>query len=749
MLTSLGAISMVCACDPGGRDSFPRENHPPSVRITGGVTEGRDTDYRVEMFWFGSDPDGSVAYFEYAIDDTTSWTRTDRYSERLVFSASGERPDGTADDFHTFFIRAIDDRGQASRHDSRAFNATTIAPVVRLLGPIPSGAELVAAVSNYVRISWHGTDDDATTPDRQPVGYQLKLVKIDYSSQPWSLVRNYLFHTVPSDTSTTARTNLLLPDSLVVPLGQSLPTENHYHRTDWWPKRDAPFRPSELVLRGMPRGDYALVVRAVDEADAVTPNALLQPFDGTTGNIVKLDIGTIPVNPHLFVEERNFLGTHNFTASGQSWRVEVPVNVPLDFRWTTDAQWYGAPNGDTNFALDIADPDCLVCSSSDGIGGWIGWGNHNRFQVTFDADDAGEVHTLFIKARDGSGSATREILVAIHMEVIAFSFDRTAAWVDDFIISGLDDCAHDAIIRPWIEDAVAPHLTAGESLHVIQGHRNAGCAEVPSPEKLTLSELGRYRLLLWNVAASGSGSALGLVTDPEDDAGKLLSTFVRAGGSVIVWGRYPVGALLGDYYPSAPYVPEPLPGSNYGPGSFLYDQLRIRTTIDRVGRGGIAVLQPRCSGIVGLEATATARDEGFPVGIADPTGYDPSRVALWHNNWAGVQGIAGGIADGLTGNPPLHVAGLDTLYTFIPNSWSYERVPDGAGGTYSDVRTACGSQFGSPFRSEPVVLRYRDRVNPSGRLVLITTPLYHFQSHSSAEVAEMLRRLTSWALGSG
>lgn len=749
-LTALVLLVLVVACDPGGRDHLTRDNQAPSVRITGGVTEGRETDYRVELYWFGSDPDGSVDHFLYAVDDTTTWTRTNRYSEKLTFEATRERPGGTAADFHTFYIRAIDDRRTSSAVDFRAFNAVTVAPIVRLLGPIPSGAEQVASVSTYVRVSWIGIDDDATRPDRRPVGYQMKLVKIDYASQPWSLVRNYLFHSIPPpDTSSTARTNLLLPDSLVVPLGRALPSERHYHRTDWWPKQGDPYPSTEFILRNVARGDYALVVRAVDEAGAVTPNSLLQPFDGNSGAIVKLDIGTTPVNPHLLVTERNLLGSENFTAPGQSWRVQVPVNVPLDFEWTADARWYGAENGETNFALDIADPDCEVCASDDGVGGWIGWGRRNRLQVTFNEDDAGEVHTLFIRARDASGSATREIIAGIEMEVVAFSFDRTVAWVDDFTVSGLNDCQHDAIIRPWLEEAVEPYLGLGEPLYVLNGHRNVGCAEVATPNRFTLSQLSRYRLLLWNVAAAGSGSALGLVTDPDGQLGKYLSIYVRAGGSVIVWGRSTTGALLGDYYPNSPFVAAPAENANYGPGSFLYDQLRIRTTLDRVGRGGLSSLSTRCSGIVGLEPTARARQLGFPVGSFDPTGYDPSRMAIWLDGWLGARNPVGGFADGFTGNPPLKVVGLDTLYTFIPNAWSYERVPDGAGGTHDDVRTACGSQFGSPFDGEPVVLRYRDPVNPSGRLVLITTPLHHFHNGHGNDVAEMLRRLVGWALNGG
>jgi hypothetical protein len=544
----------------------------------------------------------------------------------------------------------------------------------------------------------------------------------------------------------------MIPDSLIVGVADSVTAET-YLSTDWYPKAEDPFTDDLWRFQNVARGNYAFAVRAVDEAGAVMPDwDLLVSDEVNGGNVVKLDVNpAIEVHPYIDLTERNLLGTHAFRAYGEEWRVEVPVNVPLRFEWLVDATWYGSRSGGVNYALDIPDPGCEECKAPDGVGGWIGWGQHREipFDIVYSADDAGEQHRLYIRARDESFSPEREMLAVVVMDLVAFSFDKTALWIDDFRTSGVNDCEHDAIISPVLRHAIAPHLRPGEDLEAWSSHRQVGeCGESSALQEMRLSTLSRYKLLYWNVA--GPSTALGDVTDPSPlaDRGKYLPIYVRAGGNLIIWGRDALGHMLGDWFPNnhayIPALPQFSGQPDIYPGTVPWDIFSFRTVFDRVGRGTLTSLKPKCSGMLGMQVTSKARTEGFPEGVPDPIGYDPNRTALWINEWYRLDdgpspfGHAG--VTTMTGNPPLRVAGMDTLYTYVSNSWSYVR--DGR------LIEACGLNFLSPFERKPIVVRYEDPQSVRGKVVWFGAPLHVFAENHHEDLKTIMRRLTDWILAS-
>ena len=827
VVAAIAGATILGSCDWDGVTENPQPNESPTVRITGGASEGLDADYRVEFFWFGSDPDGTVSHFLYAIDDTclcaytieeeiddgsggtvtvqtevksndlaeceaagvelfyadpdSIWKRTDLFSGSFNFEADDDPRPGdppTSSEWHTFFIKAVDDKGAESQPDRRLFNAVTVAPTAGILEPVGVGAEKLARVSTFFNLRWDGRDEDSSEAERKPAGYQLKLIELTeiegLSTDETSIVRLFT-HVGDPETgwSSLRRDNLLIPDSLSVeePDGSGipfdpLPSDEHYYETDWWPKASDPYVGDSFQFRNLPVGFYAVAVRAVDQAGAVMPDTehFVQD-EANPGSVLKLEVANIPVNPHLTVIERNLLGGDRFTAPGEQWRVEVPVNVELEFTWTWDAGWYGADEGNTNFALDIPDPSCTQCGSSNGIGGWIGWGRTNTFRYTFNEEDAGQQHVLYIKARDESDREDREIVAVIVMDVIAFSFDRTAMFVDDFTASGIRDCDQDDFLRPIVQNAIEPHLELGESLDLFDARSSVGfCQERNSVQEITLATLSRYKLLYWNVAAGGSGTLLGDLTDPSPSSefGKYLSIYVRAGGNLVVWGRQSVGALNGDsYFQDTSIRPElaQFPDSDFGPGSFLWDIMRFRTEFDRAPRGVVNSLKLACSGLVGMEASSVALAEGFPMGTSDPTGYRPEQVAIWHDSYTGRANPNGGFVSAPTGSPPLIAAGLDTLYTMIPNAWAHEEV---ANPDYdpSDPESPefINNVFGvcltsRPRLSEsPVMLRYEDPVGGQGRVVWFGSQFYDAFNDAEAEtgaVTEIVAKATDWIFSTG
>lgn len=789
ILGLLAVTLLLVGCEWVGRDEETlRPNERPTVRITGGATEGQPESYRVEFFWYGSDVDGTIDHFLIAVDDTclctyevteevlppgsdvpvtvvtevqatdpdscrvrgiepayehpdSIWRRVDGFSANLAFTADEvEVPDGSpplSTAWHTFFVKAVDDRAGVSRADTRTFNAVTIAPVVEIDGPLGNGAERFASVGSHLTVSWHGRDDDSSDAQRRPAGYQMKLIELDSVFEADDLVIRYITHPI------VHRANDLIPEDRVVPDDVAL-TDSTYHATDWYPKRADAYDDDRIALRSLPAGNFAFALRAVDEAGAVTPDEGLSiAAEGAPGNVLKLDVNpSYPVSPVLEITEETLLGRHRFIARGSEWEAEVPVNTPLRFTWTADASHYGGEVAEFNYAIDIEDPGCEVCQSDDGFGGWIGWGNHAGVtqEIRFGEEDAGEEHVLFVRVRDRSFDEERETLAIVRLNVIAFAFDRTALWVDDYKASGVLDCEHDLFVRDVLDHATAPYRGVGEPLYEFEARRPAGeCQESSTPVAPTLSLLSRYRVIFWNVAASGAGSTLGLITDnnPDNEYGEFLRIYLRAGGNLVVWGRFTIGALLGDFYPSRAYEPE-LPSSpnpNFGPDTFLWESMKFRTRFDRVGRDGLAPFSIACSGLVGLEVAEEGRSLGYPAGVVDPTGFS-DREAIWHNFWAGASNPYGALADAPLGTPQLVYPGIDTLYTFVANSWSYP---------VEDVGSTCRTAFGSPFHEEPVVLRIRDVETFQGRIIWIGTSLRDF-SDSVDDVKAMMRLNAGWIL---
>lgn len=602
-------------------------------------------------------------------------------------------------------------------------------------------------------VRWEG-DDGSGSPD-EIVGYQLKLIALDFSQVPESQIIAMLLN--PG----ICEANQLIPDHLVVPDSIAV-TDSTFHACDWYPKPSA-LHTGETRLLHRETAVSAFAVRAFDVDQNVTPSdAFGLASEDADGNIVVLrGIQMSPADIYrLSLHERNTGYDRVFTldpdetpASG----LEVAAGYPLDFDWEAVRHPCGPePAVETSFAIDIPDPECVECTDPAGQGGWSPWSAAGEvpFPIVFGEEAAGELHALHVRARDVALPTDDPPFAHIVLDVYGAGLQRPALWIDDYVQSGLDDCTHDAIVRPWMDGAVAPYVRAQEGMARWRVHLPGAveCSEGALPGHVpTLADLGRFRTLFWNVAALGSGSGLGQVTThPSGPASETLTSYVRAGGNFIVWGRGTIGAMLGDaVYNDRPYIPAfpEFPLANFGPGTFLWDVMRFRTQFDRVGRGTSPILRSQCSGIVGMEATATALAEGYPPGVIDPTGYstDPTntvvtpRTAIWIDLWQGRQNPVGRIADAPVGSPPLHVAGMDTLYTYISNSWSY--AEDGP----NAIRDACGVSFLSRFEGEPIVIRYDDGIQ--GRVVWFGVPLWYFAESHDADIQLIMSKLIAWTLG--
>jgi hypothetical protein len=134
------------------------ENQPPSTNLT--VERiNRDSNFRlssqIQISWFGSDPDGFIAGYEYAINDTTEGNFTFTTKTDSVFILPIEA--GQQTDDVLFKVRAIDDKGLAD-----PVGASLVYPVVNSdpevsINSNQSPPDTLFSVSSF---GWNFSDPD-------------------------------------------------------------------------------------------------------------------------------------------------------------------------------------------------------------------------------------------------------------------------------------------------------------------------------------------------------------------------------------------------------------------------------------------------------------------------------------------------------------------------------------------------------------------------------------------------------------
>ncbi len=178
MIALLSLLLVGSACDEVS--TAPETNVPPTTRISGGPKPFSQSVYLVKLHWYGEDVDGWVDSFEYAWNDTAEWFSTILKDSTFVvasdtccifdtlLTAAGR--DSIVERFfryHTFFVRAVDNRGAKDPSPAYlTFNSTTVAPVSR----ITRGPQMNATSGRAVGIHWEGSDPDA--PNNAVAAYE-------------------------------------------------------------------------------------------------------------------------------------------------------------------------------------------------------------------------------------------------------------------------------------------------------------------------------------------------------------------------------------------------------------------------------------------------------------------------------------------------------------------------------------------------------------------------------------------------
>jgi hypothetical protein len=641
LLFPLALCQIHCSDDPAGEDHV---NMRPSVAIVEGATDSSSVDYRVDFSWRGRDEDGDVTGFEWAIDDTVaedSWSWTNELGGLFTFRAASE-PEDPADslfhDWHRFFVRAVDDASARSEADSRYFNATTIAPRTTITYPVITSR--IIRQPTWVEVVWEGEDLDATNREKAPEFYEYKLAEIFFDDDPVERLlegENVLLDTldvsdptawirVTSDVTTLLMTDLHLPEL------------------------------------------YVFGVRAVDEAGAVEPTLEF----GT--NVFIFETTGAPCTPIVTIYEAGFAGGFKFPIDGVVWNVHLPSGTPIHFSWVGDLGYCGRRPGKVKYCLD--DTDC------------VDWSDISELvePFIFPHSDDGKTHDFVLWMRDDRHDPRSERECKLKIHVFGMPLDKTVLIVDDAspprVWAGTDS-EHDAFILRVFSPCLEPYLGPDEE---IDWYNMYGADDrVVHPSPIPLEVIGRYKLVIWNGYFYGR-AASGLSRSEYER--KVLSTYVKAGGHLFLYGPRPIGGLAGDDYkdafgdgicPDLPDVHDPA----WDEDSFIWRFLHIRNCI-RSARSGRQLVD----GWVGARPVHPL----FPDININTDVWDPYEI--------GSQGMAiGGItafqcykksSESASSPDP----GLDTIY--VAKAFEYQ-----------------GHQ--SPLDGTPVALRYESTAEDSAQ----------------------------------
>jgi hypothetical protein len=407
ILVVLSAVALlVAACSEDVYMGTMAPNKPPVITVTNGPFERSTVGYKVRFSWIGDDPDGRVEYYEFVIcdgdplgfdpADTTGiekWHRTSLTDSVFKFTADEFDTNlvigtGTYSRYkktHTFFVRAVDDRGGRSEPAFRSFTAFTYAPYVVIdspTNPFPGQTQTLPPVTKF---RWHGED---------PIDTPNKIQGVDSI--------RYLLTTYTSSTV------------------QQLNQHPEWFESQWrpWVSYGAPgdtgtstvIGDDELLNRQFM---YIFAIQAKDEAGAVTSVYSLK------NNARAFTIFTV-AGPRLQVSEP-YLGT--FTVIGANNRSQVfsfPAGFVFNFSWNADASSYGGTVTSYRYGWDVIDfndpsdwavePSPLVKSAP---------------PKSF----VSGIHTLSVEAVDNNGVST---LAQIEIDVFTIDMTRNLLWVDDF-----------------------------------------------------------------------------------------------------------------------------------------------------------------------------------------------------------------------------------------------------------------------------------------------------------------------------
>jgi hypothetical protein len=579
-------LSVLAGCAPGLSGNLA-PNQLPVVELTqfpASVTHRFFYSYRLE--WTGSDPDGFVDHFMYAVDPPmapggdTSWVVTDERGVTLTLRSDEPDPSGAsgaAIGFHTFVLKAVDNRGTASAVVQRAFFTSTVAPSVQIVTPQPAGLVSVSLAPS-VRIVWQGTDPDGVGTD-EPVKYKYILLTPSSVFPPSVAIND--------------------PDSL-----------RRFFAPDFagWDSTDAE-RKEASYSNLTPGATYVFAVVAFDEAGAWSPIFSLD------NNVLRFRVGfSASLGPRLTLFSEFFSFTYPSGGYTLDPRAEIPIEVlPGD---QVRLSWFATPSPGTSVQSyrwrlggDVFDETPRENEQTD-VSRWSTPSLLSQTTVV-GPFSGGEEHRFYVEATDNVGLRSLGIVrITVPGGVGAFSKDLLIIKDTRF---NADQAAPGGCVRP----PIGTWPTAAELDTFLFARGGApwkcypqGTVSTPGlfagytfdtlgtgPGPISFSILGQYRHIVWLIdsraalqtgAGGGSQAMTSLRFMSRTGQMNLLSAYLKRGGRVwLAGGGAGYASTIGYAGVTAPVFSAA--AGELVPGRLMYDGTHWRSEFT-VGSGQLLAI---------------------------------------------------------------------------------------------------------------------------------------------------------------
>ena len=523
---SVGALALTAGCGRKVGNTIGIPNQPPVVRLTGSPpqTEGV-TQVARQMSWIGSDPDGRVDHYLVALNPRTvdqideSWTAVDETQRTIHMRRALPTPLDLTGQAHReptiFAVSAVDDRGANSAPAWQAMWGENLAPVVRIIQPMPTHLT-VTSVPSQIRITWAGNDPDGAVPNRL-AKFKFKLFAQGNTEFPIELA-------------------ILNPDSL-----------RRFYAPGFasWDSLSGDSS-AHTYTNLVPFQTYLFVVTGFDA------NGDYDPIFSLDKNMLRMRV----LAPGTGAPRITFYGDYFRLTSvnGEELSINADARKPLTVNWSAET----LPGGGLpsfRWAVDLTDSDAPRRNPKD-LAHWSERSPDNTSATIPPPPDGVFVRRLYVEVLDQNGLLT---LTSLRIQYYRPTFARDLLIVDDTRLT-LDQVVNGALrppIGPWPTAAELdsflfarggvpwrgypagtlsrPGLFAGYSFDTL-GTFSA------TPSHISADLLSQYRHVIWyvdaksaNIRAQGGQpvTALRWMSKGRENA---LAAYVQAGGKLWLLG---------------------------------------------------------------------------------------------------------------------------------------------------------------------------------------------------------------------
>jgi hypothetical protein len=495
------------------------------------------------MRWGGWDPDGEIQYYEYCITDNEGhvfnprdtvgrhkWHRVYGNDSTFKFTADVLVDTNTTDlvtDFtrsHTFFIRAVDTEGLASRRPAyRSFTAHTLSPRVTIDNPKRSsfGATRVAPITTF---KWTAKD------------YISDLLS---HQEPDSV--SYLLEQVARHNNDPAET---------IEWIRRLPVDApQWGKWQWY---EAPGDSGRMwTSPKLPLGQHVFAIRAKDEAGAITP-----VFD-EYHNLRRVNVSESKRGPILTLHNLYLGKVVTNVADSPLTIMDSFAGIPLQFTWWADASDYGGTVVSYRYGWDIVnlnDPQQWEVSHTP-------FPPHGPDELPQANSDPREyyygTHIFTIEVKDNSGFVSRK---EIKVNIVKFTMTKPLLIVDDYKESssgGWIGTGNGA--EPSDEEHDLFWVSMASNVRGFNPQVDVEDVTGDVADGVALAKLADYKTIIWSVRGHisyGPASEYPHFYDlvryrPKSGratAGKQppnsVALFMAAGGHLMVSGNHPMSNVI-------------------------------------------------------------------------------------------------------------------------------------------------------------------------------------------------------------